>query len=141
MGNPYEYNSQSNTSAPSGEISNNSEYYFVIELKKGYEIKDEEKLVSRLLTARDKNLGYVSDKFEKVKVKNPNSNIHCYKLSDFRNVKEVNVTINGIEKKKYEIKFDKDKKGSVYTREDGKSNNDPIEHGGSLSFTVSPDVG
>ena len=141
MGNPYEYNSQSNTSAPSGEISNNSEYYFVIELKKGYEIKDEEKLVSRLLTARDKNLGYVSDKFEKVKVKNPNSNIHCYKLSDFRNVKEVNVTINGIEKKKYEIKFDKDKKGSVYTREDGKSNDDPIEHGGSLSFTVSPDVG
>lgn len=141
MGNPYEYNSQSNTSAPSGEISNNSEYYFVIELKKGYEIKDEEKLVSRLLTARNKNLGYVSDKFEKVKVKNPNSNIHCYKLSDFRNVKEVNVTINGIEKKKYEIKFDKDKKGSVYTREDGKSNDDPIEHGGSLSFTVSPDVG
>lgn len=141
MGNPYEYNSQSNTSAPSGEISNNSEYYFVIELKKGYEIKDGEKLVSRLLTARDKNLGYVSDKFEKVEVKNPNSNIHCYKLSDFRNVKEVNVTINGIEKKKYEIKFDKDKKGSVYTREDGKSNDDPIEHGGSLSFTVSPDVG
>ena len=135
------FNSESFTKATSGEISNNSEYYFVIELEKGYEIKDEENLVSRVLTARDTNLGYVSDKFEKVEVKNPNSNIHCYKLSDFRNVKEVNATINGIEKKKYEIKFDKDKKGSVYTRNDGKSNDDPIEHGGSLSFTVSPDMG
>lgn len=137
------FNSESFTQATSGKISNNSEYYFVIELEKGYEIKDEEKLVSRVLTARDTNLGYVSDKFEKVEVKNPNSNIHCYKLSDFRNVKEVNVTINGIEKMKQKVKFSSNE--SIYSYETGQniiSDTDVIvTYGDSLSFKISPSTG